>query len=342
MTKDPDCLSLLNVCIVYCSLSNGKSSTTSPPIAKPLRFRPIVSQHRPLTEFLAGITSNPYFGAGFGLLGLGTGAALFRKGAQFGIQAWKRKFIVSVEIAHTDKSYYWFLNWMGRNVRNTQHLSLQTSFLRRDNGLIETKFDFMPSVGNHFFRYKNTWIHVERTREKSAVASGAHGGSMWESVQLRMLGQHKQTLFDLLSEAKELALKAEEGRTIIFNSFGPEWRPFGFPRKKRPISSVVLPKNFGPMILNDVREFLSNAKWYTDRGIPYRRGYLLHGPPGCGKSSFIQALAGELNLNICLLSLSERGLTDDRLNHLLTVAPERSIILLEDGTFYMRIMCRRR
>ena len=22
---------------------------------------------------------------------------------------------------------------------------------------------------------------------------------------------------------------------------------------------------------------------YLDRGIPYRRGYLLHGPPGCGK-----------------------------------------------------------
>lgn len=57
-------------------------------------------------------------------------------------------------------------------------------------------------------------------------------------------------------------------------------------------------------------------------GIPYRRGYLLHGPPGCGKSSFITALAGELQLGICVLNLSERGLTDDRLNHLLALAPE--------------------
>lgn len=46
-------------------------------------------------------------------------------------------------------------------------------------------------------------------------------------------------------------------------------------------------------------------------------GYLLYGPPGCGKSSFIMALAGELEYNICVLNLSERGLTDDRLNHLL-------------------------
>lgn len=41
-------------------------------------------------------------------------------------------------------------------------------------------------------------------------------------------------------------------------------------------------------------------------------------------------MAGELGFSICLLNLSERGLTDDRLNYLLNVVPERSIILLED------------
>lgn len=59
-------------------------------------------------------------------------------------------------------------------------------------------------------------------------------------------------------------------------------------------------------------------------------GYLLHGPPGCGKSSYITALAGELGFSICVLNLSERGLSDDRLNHLLSVAPQQSIVLLED------------
>lgn len=280
---------------------------------------------------MSTLVANPYFGAGFGLLGLGSAAALLRRAGKMGYEHLKRKFVVSIEIPHTDKSFYWFLNWMGKNVQDTQQLSLQTSFMRRDNGMVETRFSFMPSVGNHFFRYKRTWIHVERSREKNAATPGMVGGGMWEAVNLRMLGHEKKLLFDLLNEAKELALKAEEGRTIIYNTFGPEWRPFGFPRKKRPISSVVLPDNIGTSVLEDVKEFLSNAKWYTDRGIPYRRGYLLHGPPGCGKSSYIQALAGELDLNICLLSLSERGLTDDRLNHLLTVAPEKSIILLEDG-----------
>ncbi|GAA6102321.1 mitochondrial chaperone BCS1 isoform X1, partial [Tachysurus ichikawai] len=42
------------------------------------------------------------------------------------------------------------------------------------------------------------------------------------------------------------------------------------------------------------------------------------------------ALAGELGYSICLMSLSDRSLSDDRLNHLLSVAPQQSIILLED------------
>lgn len=65
-------------------------------------------------------------------------------------------------------------------------------------------------------------------------------------------------------------------------------------------------------------------------GIPYRRGYLLHGPPGSGKTSFIQALAGSLSYDICLLNLSERGLADDKLFHLLSNVPERSFVLIED------------
>ena len=66
------------------------------------------------------------------------------------------------------------------------------------------------------------------------------------------------------------------------------------------------------------------------KGVPYRRGYLLFGPPGTGKTSFVQAISGALRLNLCYLNLSSGEISDDVLNRLLSEAPERSIILLED------------
>lgn len=72
---------------------------------------------------------------------------------------------------------------------------------------------------------------------------------------------------------------------------------------------------------------------YAERGVPYRRGYLFYGPPGSGKSSFIAALASHFGYSICMLSLSERTLDDDRLNHLLNTPPPKFIFLCYLGCY---------
>lgn len=72
-----------------------------------------------------------------------------------------------------------------------------------------------------------------------------------------------------------MALKAHEGKTLMYTAMGSEWRPFGHPRKKRPLNSVVLDADIGERILRDCKEFIGNPGWYSDRGIPYRRGKML-------------------------------------------------------------------
>ncbi|KAI9139094.1 BCS1 N terminal-domain-containing protein [Paraphysoderma sedebokerense] len=276
------------------------------------------------------ISSNPYFSAGIGLLATGTAAAFLRKGVLQGSQLLRRRLLVTLEIPSKDKSYHWVLNWLSKwmnSVRSNQ-LSVETTFRQIDNGASVTEFNLVPGLGNHWMKYQGAWMMIYRQRDTKLI--DLHSGTPWETITITTLRRDQPLLHTLLEDAKSYAIQSQVGKTVVYTSYGPEWRPFGQPRKKRPLGSVVLDNGVSDYILDDVKRFINNWKWYNERGIPYRRGYLLHGPPGSGKSSFIQALAGELEYNICVLNLSERGLTDDRLNHLLTNMPMRSFMLLED------------
>jgi mitochondrial chaperone BCS1 len=146
-------------------------------------------------------------------------------------------------------------------------------------------------------------------------------GKPWEKIQIFGLGRNAAIFEQILEEAHEMATRKEEGKTIIFTNWGTEWRPFGLPRSRRSLESVILDQGIAEKIFSDIVEWKNSHKWYSDRGIPYRRGYLLYGPPGSGKTSFIMALAGCLGYNICVLNLAERGLTDDRLAVALSSVP---------------------
>jgi len=56
-------------------------------------------------------------------------------------------------------------------------------------------------------------------------------------------------------------------------------------------------------ILEDARWWMANEAWYTKRGIPWRRGYILHGPPGSGKTCMAKMLAKRLDVPIIAFDL---------------------------------------
>jgi mitochondrial chaperone BCS1 len=294
----------------------------------------------------AFLSQNPYFNAGAGILGLTALSGFALQGLKRGAFIVKRRLLVSLEIPIKDQSYPWILEWMstrnnvpkltllGRILSPKLHqLSVETKISRAPNGSIYADFSLVPGQGKHFLEWKGAIFQVERNRSAAnqgvSLAPSA-GTTPWETITITTLSRDRNLLSDMLEEAKHQALKNQEGKLQVFTSYGPDWRPFGSPRKKRDLNSVVLDGHLSNRILADINQFLSSASWYHDRGIPYRRGYLLHGPPGTGKSSFIQALAGHLEYNICIMNLAETGMTDDRFAHLLINTPPRSIILLED------------
>jgi len=92
-------------------------------------------------------------------------------------------------------------------------------------------------------------------------------GSPWESVTLTTLSRDRHIFGDLLNEARQLAIDLQEGKTVVYTSWGLEWKPFGQPRRKRALDSVVLDVGVRERIVADVQDFLSASKYYYERGL---------------------------------------------------------------------------
>lgn len=300
----------------------------------------------------AQLFMNPFFSAGVGLAALGGVVRYGSLGLRRGGELLRHRMLVDLEITRHDESYNWVLNWMTAQYQNQlqtvarrrdvgtleylvrritpglHHLQIKTATSKTATGSEQTAFSLIPGHGRHILRYKNAFIAVNRERVGKSFDVN---GQPFETISLTTLYYYRHVFEDIFREAHEMALQSTEGKTVVYTSRNMGWEPSGQPKRRRPFDSVVLEKGLADKILDDVREFQDARTWYLDRGIPYRRGYLLHGPPGTGKTSFVQALAGVLDFNIAMLSLSQRGLTDDLLNHLLLSVPARTIVLLEDA-----------
>ncbi len=149
-----------------------------------------------------------------------------------------------------------------------------------------------------------------------------------ESLSLQFIGGSRQLVEQLVAEAHANSFPKTPGVNVLTGRNEcwdvTSWQP------KRPLESVVLADGVLEDLLEDLREFYSSGAWYASRGIPYRRGYLLHGPPGTGKTTVVLALAGELELAVATLSLSNRLMTDEALCALVDALPAATILLIED------------
>jgi len=120
-------------------------------------------------------------------------------------------------------------------------------------------------------------------------------------------------------------------RIYQFNARHRQWQHIAM-KLVRPIESVILPESLKKKLLADVDNFadVETARWYSDRGISYKRTYMFYGPPGAGKSSFIRVLAGHLGRNLCFLQPADPMMTDESLQLCLQQAPENAIVVIED------------
>lgn len=194
---------------------------------------------------------------------------------------------------------------------------------------------YTPSFGTHFFWYQGHLLLFERHENREQ--SGFLVVSEREEISISCFGRNPRILKELLIDARAQYLKKDESKTLIYrgasgsNGGDPTWQRC-MTRASRPVSTVILNEKVKKDLLDDVTDYLnpSTRRWYSNRGIPYRRGYLLYGPPGTGKSSLSLALAGFFRMRIYMVSLSSAMANEENLASLFADLPRRCVVLLED------------
>ena len=95
---------------------------------------------------------------------------------------------------------------------------------------------------------------------------------------------------------------------------------------------IVLDPVAKRLVQSDFTTLLQRRAWSEANGMPFRRGYLLYGPPGNGKTSVLRAMAAHPQISPATINFGDQSADDETLSSLFTWAHEHSpsLIFMED------------
>ncbi|TGJ78476.1 hypothetical protein E0Z10_g10286 [Xylaria hypoxylon] len=269
----------------------------------------------------------------------------------------------TIHISSTDDIYIHLMTWLSKQPRmvNSRALMAETvsktawedeeeSTVARDRSGLYLNFSnqeararpqYIPAIGLHSFWWKGQYFRLHRKKESifdDGPSSGFGTFKEKEDLMISCLWRSPNPIKQLLAHAKEQYYSDHQARTTVkrpcpayMRRARNNWQQVAN-RPVRDMKTVVLDQQQKLQVLADMNEYLhpETPHWYANRGIPLRRGYLFHGPPGTGKTSLSFALAGVFGLDIHVISLLEPTLTEEDLSSLFSTLPRRCVVLLED------------
>ncbi|OWK37944.1 AAA family ATPase [Fimbriiglobus ruber] len=72
------------------------------------------------------------------------------------------------------------------------------------------------------------------------------------------------------------------------------------------LDNLIFPQRIKDLI-REIELWRKSREWYREKGIPWKRGWMLYGPPGTGKTALARAFAEDMNMPIYVYNLAEMG-----------------------------------